>query len=97
MGTETDKFRTSFAGVFRVEGDPYPRLSYRHEARRTDGESKTIWGGIEVRDEATLARVERELRPGDEIEIEVEVDWDAPGIPIVLVGFSKIADSAAAA
>jgi hypothetical protein len=97
MDIDTERFRTTFAGVSLVEGDPHPRLYYRHEADRGDGMTKTLSGAAEVRDEATLLRIERELRPGDEIEIDVSVDWDAPGVPPVLAGFRRIEGAVAAA
>lgn len=88
--TVTTEFETTFAGVFRVESDPHPYLSYTHAAARPDGLTKQIRGGAEVRDEAELARVERELRPGDRVEIEVSTDWDDPRIRARLVNFRKL-------
>ena len=50
---------------------------------------KQITGGAELRDEATLARVERDLKLGDHIEIEIRVDWDDSRAPTVLVGLRQ--------
>jgi hypothetical protein len=96
MANDIETFRTTFAGVSRVEGDPHPRLYYRHTADRGDGVTKTLRGAAEVRDGATLLRIERELTAGDEIEITCETDWDSAGVSVTLVSFAKVSDSSGA-
>lgn len=44
---------------------------------------------VPIRDERLLARAERNLRSGDEVEVTLETRWADEGIPKTLLDFAK--------
>ena len=84
------KITTSRAIFSRVEtGEPLT-VAFHKILTRPDGKQKYIALSVPIRDERLLARVVRELRSGDEIEVTIETRWVEEGIPKTLLDFAKV-------
>ncbi len=87
---KTIKFRATYTGIFKVEGDERPCLSYCVHARNQHGQVRLINGSVYVTEPSDLARLQNEFEVGDIIEITDETDWGLPDIPVRLISFEKV-------
>jgi hypothetical protein len=87
---QTIKFRATYTGIFKVEGDERPCLSYCVYARNQHGQVRLINGSVYVTEPSDLARLQNEFEVGDRIEITDETDWSLPDLPVRLISFEKI-------
>ena len=88
LETQLTTTRATFTCV--DSGDP-PSLAFHKVLTRSDGKQKYISMSVPIRDKDLLARAERELQRGDEIEVTIETRWAKPGLPKTLLGFAKVA------
>ncbi len=87
LGTKITTLRATFA---RIEPGKPPTAAFHKTLTRPDGAQKYIAVSVPVRDECLLARAERDLRSGDEIEVTIETRWAEEGIPTTLLDFAKV-------
>lgn len=87
LETKVTNTRATFA---RVEPGEPSKIVCHKLLIRPDGKQKYLSISVPIRDERLLARVERELRSGDEIEMTVETRWAEAGIPTAALDFSKV-------
>jgi len=69
------KITTTRATFARTEPGEPPTVAFHEISTRPDGARKYIAMSVPIRDEGLLARVERDLRSGDEIEVTIETCW----------------------
>ena len=86
LGTKITVTRVTFA---RTEAGEPPTAAFHKILARPDGARKYITMSVPIRDERLLARAERDLWGGDEIEVTLETCWAEEGIPKTLLDFSK--------
>lgn len=86
LETKTTPMRTIFA---YIEPGETPAAAFHKILTRPDGARKSIAMSIPIRDERLLARAEKDLRNGDEIEVTLETCWAEEGIPETLLDFAK--------
>jgi len=84
------KITTTRATFFRVEPGEPPTVAFHKILTRPDGKQKHIAMSVPIFDELLLARAERELQSGDEIEVIIETRWAEEGIPRTLLDFAKV-------
>ena len=87
LGTKITTTRATFTRI--EQGEP-PVVAFHKVLTRPDGARKYIAMSVPVRDERLLARAERDLRSGDEIEVTLETRWAEEGIPTTLLDFAKV-------
>ncbi len=90
LKTTTVTLRATYTGILQDEGEPHPYLTYSVYSRRANGQSRWFNGAVYVLDPGALARLQREFRPGDGIEITLETDWADPTMPTTLISFAKV-------
>ncbi len=66
-----------YRGIFKVEGDRYPCLAFSKYSIRSFGESRNLTSSVEISDPDHLARLERDFKPGDAINLVLENDRNA--------------------
>lgn len=86
LGTKITTVRATFA---RIEPGEPPTVAFHKILTRPDGAQKHIAMSVPIRDERLLARVGKELRSGDEIEVTIETCWAEEGIPTTLLDFAE--------
>lgn len=91
---KTIKFRATYTGILKVEGDERPCLSYCVSARNQHGQVRLINGSVYVTEPSDLARLQNEFEVGDRIEITDETDWSLPDLPVRLISFEKVTANA---
>jgi hypothetical protein len=91
---KTIKFRATYTGILKVEGDDRQCLSYCVYARNQHGQVRLINGSVYVTEPSDLARLQNEFEVGDRIEITDETDWSLPDLPVRLISFEKVAAAA---
>jgi hypothetical protein len=91
---QTIKFRATYTGILKVEGDDRPCLSYCVYARNQHGQVRLINGSVYVTEPSNLARLQNEFEVGDRIEVTEEIDWSLPDLPVRLISFEKVAAAA---
>jgi hypothetical protein len=84
---ETLTLRVCVSGL--VETDT-PQLAFSKRLSRKGGKEKIYTQMVTVTDPFLLARLREEVEPGDELDITVETDWSAEGVPTLLTGFSRV-------
>lgn len=87
LETKVTNTRATFA---RVEPGEPSKIVCHKLLTRPDGKQKHLSISVPIRDERLLARAERELRSGDEIEMTVETRWAEEGIPTTALDFAKV-------
>ena len=85
MNSEILTERVRIGGI--IDGEP-PMLAFSKLLTRTDGKQKRHSQMVQVLDRALLARLRREVKKGDEVDIEIETDWTHPDIPVILKNFT---------
>ena len=83
------KITTLRATFTRIEPGEPPAAAFHKILTRPDGARKYVAMSVPIRDERLLARAERDLRSGDEIEVTLETRWAEEGIPKTLLDFAK--------
>lgn len=91
---KTIKFRATYTGILKVEGDERPCLSYCVSARNQHGQVRLINESVYVTEPCDLARLQNEFEVGDRIEITDETDWSLPDLPVRLICFEKVTAAA---
>ncbi len=87
---QTIKFRATYTGILKIEGDEHPCLSYCVHARNQHGQVKPINGSVYITEPSDLERLQNEFEVGDRIEITDETDWSSPDLPVKLISFEKV-------
>lgn len=84
------KITTIHATFNHVKPGNPPSVSLNKVLTRPDGKQKYVSMSIPVRDRLMVARAEKELRPGDDVEVTIETRWAEEGIPKTLLSFAKV-------
>ncbi len=97
MTAASDPFtiRVTFDGIFTVEGKVIPCLAYSYIAERPDGQTRHIKSSVGIYDELELARLRRDFKPGDEIDLTLQTDLAT--LTTKLISFASVQPSIAAA
>lgn len=88
LNTLVTTTQATFAGI--DAGDPPSLAFYKLPRHRPDGKGRYVSMSAPIRDASILARAERELQRGDEIQVTIETRWGEAGIPKTLLNFSKV-------
>ena len=90
---EAQTARTTVTVDGFIPGDP-PKLAWHKRLRGPGGREKVVTQLIEVRDHQLFSRLQREAKPGSQIQVTLVTDWSQPGAPTFLTSFTGIGASA---
>ncbi len=85
MLVEKDRITVKFIEI-RETGENLTRIYFDKILARSDGKEK-LWRGAAVVRDRNLSERLKKLQTGAEIEIEIETDWEAEGVPVILIDF----------
>ena len=77
------------ATMLELDMGDIPRLTFRVAMTLRNGNMRHGISTAFVTEARLLQRLQNEVRPGDKIEIIIQTDWEAEGIPTTLLDFVR--------